>query len=126
MTHDVRASAGVFQLECCTRHGHTALVFFHHALSDFEQFDMVSIVDLLNRIRWDKEFGKGEFVIGYENHMLDHYVYVPFKEIIFEEGNHFSFELINEMGEFITIPFHRVREVLKDNKVIWQRPPHTP
>jgi uncharacterized protein (UPF0248 family) len=116
VTHDVRASAGVFQLECCTQHGHTALVVFHRALSRFEDYYMVSIVDLLNRIRWDKEFGKGEFVIGYENHMLDHYVYVPFEEI----------QLKNEMGELITIPFHRVREVLKDNKIIWQRPKHTP
>ena len=87
---------------------------------------MVSIVDLLNRIRWDKEFGKGEFVISYENHMLDHHVYVTFEEILFEEGDHFSFQLKNEMGELITIPFHRVREVLKDNEIIWQRPRHAP
>ncbi len=83
---------------------------------------MVSIVDLLNRIRWDKEFGKGEFVIGYENHMLDRYVYVPLEEILFEEGDHFSFQLKNKMDELITIPFHRVREVLKDSEIIWQRP----
>lgn len=87
---------------------------------------MVSIVDLLNRIRWDKEFGRGAFVIGYEDHMLEHYVYVPFEEILFEEGNHFSFQIKNEMGQLITIPFHRVREVLKDKEVIWQRPSHTP
>ncbi len=90
------------------------------------ELKMVSIVDLLNRIRWDKEFGKGEFVIGYENHMLDHYVYVTFEEILFEEGDHFSFQLKNEMDELITIPFHRVREVLKDNEIIWQRPGHAP
>lgn len=85
---------------------------------------MVSIVDLLNRIRWDREFAKGKFVIGYEDHMVDHYVYVPFKELRFEEGDHFSFQLKNEKGELVTIPFHRVREVRKDNAVIWQR--HTP
>lgn len=87
---------------------------------------MLSIVDLLNRIRWDKEFAKGEFVIGYENHMQEEYVYVPFEEILFEEGDHFSFQLRNEMGELICIPFHRVREVLKDNTLIWERPKHTP
>ena len=87
---------------------------------------MISIVDLLNRIRWDKEFGKGEFVIGYENHRMDHYLYIPFEEIIFEEGEHFSFQLKNEMGESITIPFHRIREVLKDNEIIWHRPRHAP
>lgn len=87
---------------------------------------MVSIVDLFNRIRWDKEFGKGEFVIGYENHRMDHYLYVPLEEIIFEEGEHFSFQLKNEMGESVTIPFHRVREVLKNNELIWQRPGHAP
>jgi uncharacterized protein (UPF0248 family) len=87
---------------------------------------MISIVDLLNRIRWDREFAKGAFVIGYEDHMLDHYVYVPFKELRFEEGDHFSFGLRNERGELVTIPFHRVREVRKDNEIIWQRPGHTP
>jgi uncharacterized protein (UPF0248 family) len=87
---------------------------------------MVSIVDLLNRIRWDEAFGRGKFVVAYENHMLDHYVYVPFDALRFEEGNHFSFELKSETGEWITIPFHRIHEVLKDGELIWQRPRHTP
>lgn len=87
---------------------------------------MVSIVDLLNRIRWDEAFGKGSFAIGYEDHMLEGYVYVPFEEIIFEEGDHFAFQLKNEKGELITIPFHRVREVHKDGELIWQRHSHTP
>lgn len=87
---------------------------------------MVSIVDLLNRIRWDEAFGRGAFVIGYEDHMLERYVYVPFEEVIFEEGDHFSFQVKNDKGELITIPFHRVREVRKDGELIWQRPRHTP
>ena len=87
---------------------------------------MLSIVDLLNRIRWDEEYGRGKFVIGYEDHMLDDYVYVPLEQIVFEEGNHFSFWLKNEEGELTTIPFHRVREVHKDGVLIWHRRGHAP
>lgn len=83
---------------------------------------MQSIVDLLNRIRWDREFGKGKFVIGYDDHLLKHNVYIPFETLIFEEGNHFSFQLESEGKEPVTIPFHRVREVLRDGEIIWQRP----
>jgi uncharacterized protein (UPF0248 family) len=85
---------------------------------------MTSIVDLLNRIRWDREFGEGKFVIGYEDHMLPEDVLVPFDEIVFEEGDHFAFQVRNEDDRPVSIPFHRVHEVYKNGVLIWQRPKH--
>ncbi len=81
---------------------------------------MISIQDLFNKIRWDKEFGKGHFEIGYEDHWEEKIIRIAFKKIVFEEGNHFSFQ-IKLGGEMVTIPFHRVKEVYRDGGLIWQR-----
>jgi uncharacterized protein (UPF0248 family) len=82
---------------------------------------MIPIQELLNRIRWDKEFGKGTFEIGYYDHIEQEIIRVPFKEMHFEKGNHFSFQLENNESEMVTIPFHRVRKVYKDGDLIWHR-----
>lgn len=82
---------------------------------------MLPIQDLLNRIRWDREFKKGRFEIGYYDRVEDRIIKVPFAEIEFPEGDHFSFRIADEFEEPITIPFHRVRLVWKDDLVIWER-----
>jgi uncharacterized protein (UPF0248 family) len=82
---------------------------------------MIPIEELLNRIRWDKEFGKGDFEIRYEDHIEQKVIRVPFQNIKFKEGNHISFQVENAEGEVQTIPFHRVREVYKDGNLIWHR-----
>ncbi len=82
---------------------------------------MIPVRDLLSRIRWDKEFGAGFFEIGYLDHVEGGVVRIPFKRIIFEEGNRFSFQIEDENGELLNIPFHRIREVYKDGIPIWQR-----
>jgi len=83
---------------------------------------MIPIRQLLNRIRWDSEFAKGCFEVGYFDHIKREIVRVSFDEIIFEEGNKFSFLLRDYEGDLIAIPFHRVKELRKDGTLIWQRP----
>jgi len=82
---------------------------------------MLPIHHLLNRIRWDREFGKGSFEIGYFDHIEQKIIRIPFRALHFEEGSHFFFEVENEEGELLQIPFHRVREVHKDGELIWNR-----
>ena len=82
---------------------------------------MIPIQELLNRIRWDREFGKGSFEVGYFDHKEQKLLRVPFQKMVFENGNHFSFQTASSEGEWLTIPFHRVREVFKDGHPIWQR-----
>ncbi|MEM5789871.1 MAG: DUF504 domain-containing protein [Syntrophobacteraceae bacterium] len=82
---------------------------------------MVPIRELLNRIRWDRKFGTGTFLIGYFDHVKQTIIQVPFSTIRFEEGNSFSFRLEDEDGESILIPLHRVRTVVRDGMVIWKR-----
>jgi uncharacterized protein (UPF0248 family) len=82
---------------------------------------MMPIQDLLNRIRWDEAFGRGKFEIGYYDRVADRIVKVPFERIRFAEGEHFGFEAIEGDGSLHSIPFHRVREVWRDDDLIWHR-----
>ncbi len=81
---------------------------------------MIPIQDLLYRILWDKEFGKGDFQIGYYDRIKDEIIIVPFTQIQFTAGDHFSFQ-VYDSAEIISIPLHRVRLVKKDGHVIWRR-----
>jgi uncharacterized protein (UPF0248 family) len=84
---------------------------------------MIPIRSLLDRIRWDPEFGRAPFRIGYYDRIERRIVTVPLARIHFEPGNHFSFTAVEEDGSVHEVPFHRVREVYRDGVLIWQRPP---
>ncbi len=82
---------------------------------------MIPIQQLLSRIRWDKEFGRGEFVLGYQDRFQDHVIHVPLRQVLdVADGSH-ALRLVSPEGEEITIPLHRVVEVLRDGQPIWQR-----
>ena len=84
---------------------------------------MISIRSLLDRIRWDDEFGRAAFTIGYYDRIERRIVAVPLARIHLEPGNHFSFTAIEEDASVHEVPFHRVREVYRNGELIWQRPP---
>jgi uncharacterized protein (UPF0248 family) len=81
---------------------------------------MIPVHELLSRIRWDREFGRGVFEIGHFDHVERRIIRVPLAQLRFEKGNHF-FKLETEGGETVTIPFHRIREVYRDGNLIWRR-----
>ncbi|HDP88420.1 MAG TPA: DUF504 domain-containing protein [Thioalkalivibrio sp.] len=82
---------------------------------------MQPIHELLNRIRWDEEFARGEFVIGYLDHVNDRVVHVNLRDVAHDPEDHFRFEVYDEDGERHAIPYHRVREVYKNGELIWRR-----
>lgn len=82
---------------------------------------MIPVHELLNRIRWDPEFGRGRFAVGYYDRVAECIIVVPFQEIHFEPGDHFAFQFIDEDGETHNVPLHRIRDVYKDGKRIWHR-----
>jgi uncharacterized protein (UPF0248 family) len=84
---------------------------------------MIPIHELLSRIRWDKEFGRGRFEIGYFDRYEKLVHRVALQEVAFPEDERHTFEVLDESGQARRIPFHRVREVVKDGHVIWRRPP---
>jgi len=83
---------------------------------------MIPIDQLLNRIRWDRKFGDGDFVIGYYDRIADAVIQVAFSSLIPEAGDHFTMRIINGDGIVRSIPLHRVREVYRNGELIWHRP----
>ncbi|VGO22597.1 DUF504 domain-containing protein [Pontiella sulfatireligans] len=81
---------------------------------------METIQQLLNRIRWDENFGRGDFTVGIYDRVKDAVEFQPLENLKQENGNHFSFTVCME-GEIVTIPFHRIRAVRKNGETIWQR-----
>ena len=82
---------------------------------------MVTIRELLNRIRWDREYGRGEFAIGYFDRLEERIILVPLGEVQFAPGDKLSFLLTDADGEPLAIPLHRVREVYRNGELIWKR-----
>ncbi len=83
---------------------------------------MIPIRSLLDRIRWDPEFGRGNFTLGYYDRVRHGLVQVPLARVQIDPGNHFSFVAVEDDGSAHDVPFHRVREVYRDGELIWQRP----
>ena len=84
---------------------------------------MIPIQQLLSRIRWDPEFGRGEFVLGYYDRIEDRILHMPLKDVGFEPEDHFSCRILDEEGTAHMVPLHRIREVFKDGVLIWERHP---
>jgi len=83
---------------------------------------VIPIRELLNRIRWDPEFARGEFQLGYYDRAEDRIIQVPLKELIFSEDSPQTFQLTDFEGKVHHIPLHRVREVYCDSQRVWHRP----
>lgn len=82
---------------------------------------MITIRELLNRIRWDQDFGRGDFAIGYLDRVEQRIILVPLGEVRFHVGEHVSLLLTDAAGEPLSIPLHRVYEVYRNGELIWHR-----
>lgn len=82
---------------------------------------MTPIHELVNRIRWDPEFGRGSFQLGYYDRAENRVILVPFQDVSFPQDSPDSFQLVDAEGRTHRVPFHRVREVYKDSQCIWHR-----
>jgi uncharacterized protein (UPF0248 family) len=82
---------------------------------------MQPIQELLNRIKWDSEFSKGMFALGYHDRIAREERVVPFTSIALDPGES-SFCVCGDDGVVVRIPLHRVRTVYKDGEPIWRRP----
>ena len=80
---------------------------------------MMMAQKLLNKIKWDKNENPDDYEIGY----LDwgNVIFVKYNEINFEKENKFSFFIRANKDEIKEIPFHNIRVIKKQNKVIWDR-----
>ena len=83
---------------------------------------MQPLAELLHRIRWDAEFGKGAFALGYDDRVAHKEQIVQFEAVTLDPQRPGTFSVQDEDGIVAHIPLHRVRTVYKDGVVIWQRP----
>lgn len=79
---------------------------------------MKYILDLLNKIKWDKNLNKKDYTLYYLDRITNN-----LKEIKFTNIKNFNnLTLITEKNnKEVEIPLHRIREVKKKGKIIWKR-----
>ena len=81
---------------------------------------MQPLHELLHRIQWDPEFGKGRFTLEYYDRVAHEDRRIPFTAISLDaESGSFS---LDDGAGVIHIPLHRVHTVYKDDVPIWRRP----
>lgn len=83
---------------------------------------MIPIHQLLARIRWDTEFGRGRFLIGYQDKLAAEVRYVVLQDARPDPDNPSLLDVTDEEGVVHSVPLHRIREVLRDGETIWRRP----
>lgn len=83
---------------------------------------MIPIHRLLQRVRWDPEFGRAEFEIGYYDRVKRCIVRVPLGAVEFGAHDPSSFTAVEADGSVHDVPLHRIREVYRNGELIWQRP----
>jgi len=83
---------------------------------------MQPVHELINRIRWDPEFGKGDFELGFLDRFENEIVRVSLREVVFAPGDHFFFHYTDVRGVSHSVPVHRIRDVYRNGERIWHRP----
>ena len=79
---------------------------------------MQPIIDLLNKIKWDKREKPEDYEIYYLDRVSNELIGVPFELIKRIEGN---FMVIDRHSEEVEIPLHRIRQIKKKGVVVWKR-----
>lgn len=83
---------------------------------------MMPIHTLLNRIRWDADFGAAKFEIGYWDRVERRIVRVPLSVNAIDPDNPALLDLVDADGATHAIPLHRLRAVWRNGDLIWKRP----
>jgi uncharacterized protein (UPF0248 family) len=88
---------------------------------------VIPIHTLLARIRWDPAFGRGKWEIAYLDKAKSGLVRMPLEKMRTQPHVRFVFDVVDEEGITHSVPYHRVREVRRDGKLVWSRlAPRTP
>lgn len=70
----------------------------------------------LDKIQWDDNENSQDYSFSYINFNKE--ITVPFESIITRDN--FSF-CLNQKGKLAEIPYHRIRKIFKNDKVIFSR-----
>ena len=75
---------------------------------------MITIKDFLNKIKWDKRENPEDYTLHYLDRITGKLKKIAYTDIASFEG---SFMIVGESE----IPLHRIREIRKKGKLIWER-----
>ncbi len=78
---------------------------------------MTPIQHLLNKIKWDKRENPSDYAIFYHDRILNKLIRIPYTKIKKLEG---SFMVLDNEEE-TNIPLHRIKKVMKNNIIVWER-----
>ncbi len=76
------------------------------------------IIDLLNKIKWDKNLNKDDFSVVYFDRINKNKIEIAFVNIKNIEGN---FMVVKRDEEEVNIPLHRIKQIKQKGNVIWER-----
>ncbi len=79
---------------------------------------MMPIIDLLNKIKWDKKEKPEDYEIIYFDRILGKQMTMPYTKIQALED---PFMVLRDKAGEVRIPLHRIQEVKKKSKTIWKR-----
>lgn len=79
---------------------------------------MIPILDLLNKIKWDKKEKPKEYEIFYFDRISKKLNEIKFKDIKRIEG---TFMILEREGKEVNIPLHRIKQVRRLGRLIWKR-----
>lgn len=82
---------------------------------------MIPIHELLTRVRWDADFGNATFELGYWDRVEAQILRIPLGRTHYDRPDDETFRLVDEAGNAVNIPFHRVRKVWRNGALIWDR-----
>ena len=78
---------------------------------------MITIKNLLNKIKWDKRENPNQYIIFYFDRIEKELTQIPYTKIKRLEG---IFMVLNNEEE-TNIPLHRIKRVMKNDIVVWER-----
>ena len=79
---------------------------------------MQPIKSLLNKIKWDKREDPEQYSIFYFDRISKNLIELKYNDIKKING---TFIIVERNDEEVNIPTHRIREVRKNNKIVWKR-----
>ncbi len=79
---------------------------------------MRPIKDLLNKIKWDKRENPEDYSLFYFDRISKELIKIDYTDIKSFEDN---FIVVEKNNEESFIPMHRIKEVRKNNIIVWKR-----
>jgi uncharacterized protein (UPF0248 family) len=79
---------------------------------------MITIRNLLNKIKWDKNLNPADYTLYYLDRITKTLKKVRYSDIIRTEG---TFMITNIEGKETNIPMHRIRRFEEKGKIVWER-----